>query len=77
MTPLQAAQSDTDLDTERGILSGGLKNLSIQAIDEQLDFGDDLERAVMDNPDLSPGFVYDILISKAQGRTFAEPFIPE
>ena len=39
-------------------------------------FGDDLERAVTDNPDLSSGFVYDILISKAQGSTFAEPFMP-
>ena len=64
-------------DSEKHDMTRLKEGISIQEIDKQLDFGAGLERAAMDNPDMPPGFIYDILISKSQSRAFAEPFIPE
>ena len=64
---------------EKGVLHDisieGFAN--IQTVDEPGSLSVALERAALDNPDLPLDFINEILISKAQGLTFAEPFIPE
>jgi hypothetical protein len=48
-----------------------------RTISGQIEYWARIGRVAIDNPDLPIEFIRDILISKAQGRALAEPFMPE
>ena len=65
-------------------ISAGMYNLAEgtaaaegRSVSDQVEFWARVGRAALDNPDLPVDFISDILTSKAQGRTLAEPFKPE
>jgi hypothetical protein len=43
----------------------------------QIEFWARLGKAALDNPDLPVDFVRELLVSQAQDRDLAEPFVPE
>ena len=48
-----------------------------RTIANQIEYWAKIGKAALDNPDLPIDFIKDILISKSQSRTLAEPFIKE
>ena len=48
-----------------------------RSISGQIEFWARIGRVALDNPDLPIEFVRDIMISQAQDKALAEPFIPE
>lgn len=48
-----------------------------RSIASQIEFWAKIGKAALDNPDLPIEFIKDLLISKAQEKSLATPFIPE
>ncbi len=48
-----------------------------RSIPNQIEFWAKIGKCALDNPDMPVGFIYDILISKNQDRSLAEPFVFE
>jgi len=48
-----------------------------RSIPNQIEFWAKIGKCALDNPDMPVEFIYDILISKNQDRSLAEPFIFE
>lgn len=48
-----------------------------RTIAHQIEYWAKIGKAALENPDLPIDFIRDILVSRAQHRSLAEPFIPE
>jgi hypothetical protein len=48
-----------------------------RSIPNQIEYWAKIGKCALDNPDLPIEFIRDILISKGQDRSLAEPFTPE
>jgi len=48
-----------------------------RSIPNQIEFWAKIGKCALENPDMPVEFIYDILISKNQDRSLAEPFIFE
>lgn len=48
-----------------------------RSIAHQIEYWAKIGKAALDNPDLPIEFIRDILVSMAQDRSLAEPFVPQ
>ena len=63
-----------EVSSETYDLASHVAGMEGRTIDAQIEFWAKLGRAAMDNPDLPIDLIRDILISRAQDRSLAEPF---